>query len=215
MWEPPSRAQVPGQGRSLHTQRPALQTLLGSGAQGQGSAAPASAALSPGPRTHHCSQPLVISWPGVYRCPCSLQWHWLTGMQPLPPMSSYTVPGTTREATSPCQPGLPPAATTGPLRRRLWSPPGPWIGVWPWGPSLQATFLPLTVELLPKASRLQVRARQGEVYPQGDDQEGSPLLSLPKPPFGKGLTPRPLLPGPAPGIGWREKHFCAATAPTT
>lgn len=30
MWDPPSRAQVPGHGRSLHTQRPALQTLSGS-----------------------------------------------------------------------------------------------------------------------------------------------------------------------------------------
>lgn len=35
MWEPPSRAQAPGHCRSWHTQRPALQTLSGSGGSGQ------------------------------------------------------------------------------------------------------------------------------------------------------------------------------------
>lgn len=48
----------------------------------------------PRPSTHHCLQLLVVSWPGVYRCPCNLQPHWLTGMQPPPAMSSYTVPAT-------------------------------------------------------------------------------------------------------------------------
>lgn len=66
-----------------------------------GSAAiPTRPAPSPRPRTHQCSQLLVTFWPGAYRCPCSLQWHWLTEMQPLPAMSSYTVPGTARDVTS-------------------------------------------------------------------------------------------------------------------
>lgn len=102
MWEPPSRAQVPGHGKSLHTQRPAVQTLWAVG-HTAGSAVPPAcppaprtgspAPQPPGPQTHQSSQSLRSCWPGEYRRPWSLQWQRLTGTQPLPAMSSYTVPG--------------------------------------------------------------------------------------------------------------------------
>lgn len=58
MWDPPSRAQVPGHGRSLHTQRPALQTLSDSGAQGQAQPSTPSPPV-PGPQPRAPDPPLL------------------------------------------------------------------------------------------------------------------------------------------------------------
>lgn len=41
---------------------------------------------------YHSSHSLVMLSPGEYPFPWSLQWHWLTGMQPFSVISSYTVP---------------------------------------------------------------------------------------------------------------------------
>ena len=81
----------------------------------------------PRPGTHHCSQLLVISWPGVYRCPCSLQPHWLTGTQPPPATSSYTAPAAGHEPLSRPDPAVP-RATGAPASRPqspLWGRCGP------------------------------------------------------------------------------------------
>lgn len=109
----------------------------------------------PRPGTHHCSQLLVISWPGVYRCPCSLQPHWLTGMQLPPAMSSYTVPATGHVPLSRPDPAAP-RATGAP-------------GLPPTDPSLGALWTHTVSE--GPASRLRVTGQAGEGLSRGEEQE--------------------------------------------
>lgn len=110
-----------------------------------------------------------------------------------------------------------------PTRSHHWSPaPTPVVPTWSlgWGLAMGAQppgHLPAPDNRAPPKG-LQAPGQgpgRGKSIPRVMTRKAAPFSASLKPPFGKGLTPRPLLPGPAPGIGWREKHFCAATAPTT
>ena len=108
----------------------------------------------PPPGTHHCLQLLVVSWPGVYRCPCNLQPHWLTGTQPPPVMSSCTVPATAGHV---------------PLGRPESPPfPGPQAHL---PPTHRPLFGALWTHTKGPASRLRVTGQAGEGLSRGEEQE--------------------------------------------
>ncbi|KAK2081106.1 hypothetical protein P7K49_040221 [Saguinus oedipus] len=186
------QAQVSSQkGRSLHTQRPSLQMLLSRGHRVR-APPPPPLPCQPWPGTHHCSQSLVIPWPGVYRCPCSLQWHWLTGTQPPPAMSSYTVPGTAREAASP--------------RLAQKEPESP-LGGCPQASHPQASLILWADACGPHPVPGSGSGHGAPASRPGRRRSGSKVITRRQPPsrppqaLGKSLTPRPLLPGPTRVLG--------------